>query len=140
VCISMCHRLQILYWNHEDCGVHCDLAHGPHGRCETCGHRAPAGMCRLTHAPLPEAGGCCHHDVALLQGWQVVTRVMLEPLGIGAGETVGDVLARWDVPHERGDQPGGAALVDPDQLALPATYGVGTETVGEEPFPWPVEV
>jgi hypothetical protein len=97
-------------------------------------------MCRLTHAPLPGTGGCCHHEVVLVQGWQVVTRAMLEPLGIGARETVADVLSRWHIPYERGDQPGEVALVDPDQLALPATYGVGTETVGEEPFPWPIEV
>jgi hypothetical protein len=102
-------------------------------------------MCRLTHAPLPEAGGCCHHNVALIRGWQVVTRAMLEPLGIGAGETEADVLIRWGVSAhlswDQVDRRGQVALIDPDQLAAPETaYGVGTETVGEEPFPWPVEV
>jgi hypothetical protein len=56
---------------------------------------------------------------------------------MGAGETEGDVLSRWDVPHDRLDRHGRVALVDPDRLALPETYGVGTETVGVEPFPWP---
>jgi hypothetical protein len=79
--------------------------------------------------------------VALIRGWQVVTRAILEPLGIGARETETDVLSRWGVSVHQVDRRGQAMLIDPDQLAAPETaYGVGTETVGEEPFPWPVEV
>jgi hypothetical protein len=121
--------------------MHCALARGPHARCETCCHRAQAGICRLTNAPLPEADGCCHHNVAMSRGWQVVTRAMLAPLGMGDRETEADVLSRWGVPVHQVDRHGRVVLIDPDRLALPETaYGVGTETVGEEPFPWPVEV
>ena len=136
MCITYCFRTGVLYWNHEDCGVHCDLARGPHGRCQTCIHRAPADTCRLTHMPLPEAGGCCHHNVPAAWRWQVVTRAMLEPLGMARGETVAQVLARWDVPYRPWDRQGRIALVDPSRLGLPeVAYGMGT--VGEEEFPWP---
>jgi hypothetical protein len=63
---------------------------------------------------------------------------MLEPLGIGPGETVADVLSRWDAPYEQLDERGLAVVVDPDALGIPAVYGIGTE-LEEESFPWPEE-
>lgn len=140
MCVTFCHRRSVLFWNHEDCAGHCNLAYGQHGRCESCRHWRGA-ICWLTNAPLPEAGGCCHHNVAPAWGWQVVTRAMLEPLGAGAEETVADVLSRWDAPHRCLDEQGLAVVVDPDTLGIPIiTYGVGTEAADEEPFPWPEEV
>jgi hypothetical protein len=135
MCVTFCHRTSVLYWNHDDCAGHCRLARGPHGRCRTCTHREEA-VCRLTRAPLPEAGGCCHHNVPAAWRWQVVTRAMLEPLGVTRGETPGQVLARWDAPYRALDRLGRVVLVDPGQLGVPeVAYGIGT--VGEDEFPWP---
>ena len=141
MCVTFCHRKNVLYWNHDDCAVHCPLADGPQGACETCRHHLQQGICWLTNAPLPESGGCCHHDVVPVQGWQVVTCEMLAPLGVANGEKATDVLARWDAPHRRLDHQGRVALVDPDELGIPeVAYGIGTEAIREEPFPWPEEV
>jgi hypothetical protein len=137
MCVTYCHRKRVLYWNHEDCADWgCELAEGPHESCETCRHWR-GRVCWLTNAPLPDSGGCCHHDVGAAQGLQVVTREMLEPLGIGPGETLADVLARWDAPYEQLDRRGEAVVVDPDMLGIPVVYGAGTESEGEEIFPWP---
>jgi len=46
-------------------------------------------------------------------------------LGLGANETVAEVLAGFDLPFQV-DQPGRAWL-DPAALSLPDTYGRGTE-------------
>jgi hypothetical protein len=68
--------------------------------------------------------------------WQVVTHAMLEPLGMVRGETVAQVLARWDAPYRALDRRGRVVLVDPGQLGVPeVAYGIGT--VGEDEFPWP---
>jgi hypothetical protein len=136
MCVSYCHRRNALYWNHEDCQPwDCSFARGPHGRCADCRHRC-GDFCWLTNAPLPESGGCCHHDVALAHGLQVVTREMVEPLGVLAGETPAEVLERTETRYQRGDN--GQVLVSPDELALPMlAYGVGSESVEEEAFEWP---
>jgi hypothetical protein len=135
MCVTYCHRRQVLYWNHEDCSSQtCPLVNGPHGRCDDCRHRR-GDICRLTNAPLPESGGCCHGNVALAQGLRVVTRTMLEPLGVGAEEMVAEVLERWGAPYEVNGR--GQVVVDPDELGIPTVYGLGAEAVGEEAFPWP---
>ena len=132
MCVTYCHRRRVLYWNHEDCD--CDLAQGPHGRCETCRH-CQAGICRATNAPLPEAGGCCHWGVELTRDWQVVTLAMLELLGVAPTETELGVLVRWDAPYHLQNS---RMWVAPGELGLPDVYGAGTETtgVGEEGWPW----
>ncbi len=135
MCVTFCHRRCILYWNHVSCEVEaCDLARGPHGRCETCRH-CQAGICRATNAPLPDAGGCCHWNVTLVQGRVEITLAMLELLGSGPEETMDQVLERWEVPH-RQLGPLVQVWIDPDELGIPAVYGMGTEMVGVEAWPW----
>jgi hypothetical protein len=134
MCVTFCHRRGVLYWNHASCAVEtCDLARGPHGRCETCRH-CQADICRATNAPLPD-GGCCHWNVALVQGRVEITPAMLELLGSGSGETMDQVLERWEVPHHQLG-PLVQVWIDPDELGIPAVYGMGTETVGVEAWPW----
>jgi len=139
MCVTFCHRRGVLYWNHASCEPQtCDLARGPHGRCETCLHRQ-AGICRATNAPLPDAGGCCHWNVALVQGRVEITPAILDLLGSGPGETMDQVLERWEVPHH---QLGHLVQVwiDPDELGVPEVYGIGTETVGTDVWIWPKEM
>ena len=132
MCITYCHRRSILYWNHEDCAAQCELARGPHGGCADCRHRQGA-LCGLTRAPLPGTG-CCHWNVVLVGGPQVVTPAMLELLGMADGETAADALARWDAPYQVDGSR--QVVVDPGRLGIPAVYGVGTESVGDEVWPW----
>jgi hypothetical protein len=138
MCVTYCHRKHVLYWDHEDCTEHCELAERPHRSCETCRNRRGT-VCWLTNAPLPESG-CCHHNVGAVHGLRVITRKMLEPLGIGTDETPAQVLTRWGAPYGQLDDRGLVVVVDPDRLGIPPVYGVGSETVRDEPFPWPEEV
>jgi hypothetical protein len=127
------HR-QWLYWNHDDCHpVICPVAAQNHGRCETCCHRHDV-RCGLTGAPLPEAGGCCHHNVVLVEQPQEVTRAMLEPLGITIEETELFILLRENIPYQL--QPDGSAWVEISSLAMPFTYGLGTDHLPDEELDW----
>ncbi len=171
MCVTFCHRRQVLFWNHQDCealasngndasapdlgqsplGVWleslssngnddpsaCDFAAGPHSRCEDCRHRRDEEEehhCSLTNAPLPECGGCCHHNVELVEGPQVVTRDMLAPLGLTWEVTEEFILLDLDVPYGRDWRK--QITVNPDDLGLPFTYGLSTEHMPEEEFDW----
>ena len=72
------------------------MADEDHGRCQTCRHRRD-GQCALTNAHLPEVGGCCHWNVALIEGPVPVTPAMVAPLA-GFFELTRKVLA--DFPHQ----------------------------------------
>lgn len=83
-------------------------------------------MCALTQAPLPTAGGCCHWNVDLVSGPQMVTLDMVTMLGVGANETVADVLDGFEVAYEVDET--GLVWVDPDDLSVPGSvYGQGTD-------------
>lgn len=132
MCVAFCHRRGALFWTHEDCPPeNCPVATEPHGRCETCRH-CLKGRCALTNAPLP-AGGCCHWNVTPVQDWQIVTREMLAPLGIGPDELDIALLKSLEVPYQLIDR---RPAVDPDSLSLPQTYGAGTEHQPEEVWDW----
>jgi hypothetical protein len=124
----------VLFWNHEDCDPReCELAAGPHGPCATCRHYQTS-VCALTNAPLPASGGCCQHDVAPVSGLLEVSWDMLAPLRIGPEEMVEQFLRDYDVPYRHGPQ--AEVMVDPDDLGLPQTFGLGTEHLAEEDFDW----
>lgn len=134
MCISYCMRQQWLYWNHDDCHpVICPVATQTHGHCETCRHRHD-GRCGLTAAPLPKSGGCCHHNVTLVEEEQEVTRVMLEPLGITIDETDIFILLRENVSYQL--KPDGSAWIEISSLAMPFTYGLGTDHLPDEILDW----
>ncbi len=134
MCVSFCHRKTVLFWNHESCDARdCPVAAGPHGDCATCRH-SRGGMCDLTRAPQPADGGCCHHNVAVVAGRVEVSWDMLAPLLIRPEELVEQFLRDYDVPFYRGPQ--ARVLVDPADLNLPRTYGIGTEAAGEEDMDW----
>ncbi len=135
MCVSFCHRREVLYWNHENCDGDCPIVSERHGRCEACRHRRQA-LCGLTNTPLPAGGGCCHFDVAIVSGEQEVTREMVEPLGIDKSELEAFVLARFDVEYTVGSR--GEVLVDPDLLPLPVEYGRGTDHQEDEVMDWSV--
>jgi hypothetical protein len=136
VCVSFCIKTSALFWNHEDCPAEsCSFASGPYGHCEDCRH-SQDGRCALTNAPLPateERGGCCHWNATPVQGWQIVTREMLAPLGIGPDELDVALLKSLEVPYRLLD---GQPAVDPASLGLPQIFGRGTEHQAEETLDW----
>jgi hypothetical protein len=77
---------------------------------------------------LPAQGGCCHFNVELVSGPQPVTREMLTMLGISRFEVERAILEGEDIPYHTDDQ--GGLWVDPDELGLPNTYGLGTDHAG----------
>jgi hypothetical protein len=138
MCITWCHQRQILYWNHDNCHpVDCPMVNAKHGQCEDCRHRLEVEgrvSCGLTRAELPEQGGCCHWNVAVTQGPQKVTRDTLVLLAVSpSGPEL--VLNVEDVPHRSGENED--VFVDPDELGLPYTYGLGTDHLLEEEMEWP---
>ncbi len=50
---------------------------------------------------------------------------MCDLLGMGANETVAEVLTGLDAPFETDAD--GQIRIDPDRLGLPETYGLGTD-------------
>ncbi len=116
----------------------CPKVNEDHGRCEGCRHRLEGedrALCGLTRAALPLQGGCCHWNVELTQGPQKVIRAMLLLIEVNPSEPVLEVLNLTDVPY-RSDQ-NGDLFVDPDDLPLPDTYGLGTDHLAEEVMDWP---
>lgn len=144
MCVSLCHRRKLLYFNHEDClPIDCEYAGGEHGRCADCTHRQ-GQVCGLTHDVLPPRGGCCHCNVPILSGDIAVTPEMVSLLDYRPGSRILDILAQNDVYYIK--QNIGPPIVNPDYLASPVTYGYGTEpslvvqpepvTTGWEDFIW----
>jgi hypothetical protein len=58
----------------------------------------------------------------------------LSPLRIGPDEMVEQILKCYEVPYAHGSR--SEVLIDPDDLGLPQTFGVGTEHLVEEDFDW----
>jgi hypothetical protein len=130
--VTFCNRQKMLFWNHADCHpAECELA-GQTAPCGSCRHRG--AVCALTNAPLPAQGGCCHWNIPLVAGRQEVTPRMLAILGLRPDETVEFVLQNLDVPYHCG--PRGETMIDPEELGLPLTYGLGTEHLPEMDFDW----
>lgn len=131
MCVTFCHRRRVLYFNHRDCAPRdCLYAGQVEGWCETCRWRQ-GELCGLTRQVLPATGGCCHWNVEVTQESQVVTPDLLVLLDVQPGEDLAAALAWWDVPYR---EQAGQVLVDPEELALPETYGLGTEQEDDEPF------
>lgn len=125
MCVTFCHRRNVLFWNHENCSSSvCEFAKGPHGRCASCVHNQGQN-CALTNAPLPDNAGCCHWNISLAVGRQIVTLAMVEPLGLNNADSLEADLIRLDTPLHRLTE---GIAVDPDELGLPTNvYGQGTE-------------
>jgi hypothetical protein len=61
-----------------------------------------------------------------VSGPQVVTLDMVTMLGVGANETVAEVLDGFEVAYEVDES--GQVYVDPDDLSMPGSvYGRGTD-------------
>lgn len=134
MCVTYCHRQRVLFWNHDTCSFEvCPVVGEEHGRCCSCRY-ARGQTCALTRVPLPTVGGCCHWNVNLVTGPQLVTPEMLAPLGIVGPEPIEAILAGLDAPYQR--DAAGQAWVDPDRLGLPEVYGVGTEELAPEVMDW----
>ena len=130
MCVSLCHKRQMLYFNHEDClPVQCPFT-VPMGRCTDCRHRR-GDLCGLTRAALPAASGCCHFNVALYAGDTLpATPETIALLGQRPGESIETTLDAYDVYYEVSGT--GVVSVPIDDLAIPDIYGQGTEP--EEEF------
>lgn len=137
MCVSFCCRTDRFFWNHFDCeSATCDRAAGPYPACASCLHRA-GGQCGLTRAPLPAGEtGCCHHNVTPPAAGQrvEVSRETLALLGLSPIETEEFALIREDIPYERDES--GRLWVELDGLALPLTFGLGTENPPAEEIDW----
>jgi hypothetical protein len=133
MCIAFCHKRRVLFFTHEDCPpLQCRWSNPAlWGRCGDCRHRRD-GRCGLTNAPLPvPGGGCCHWNVPLVDGKQVVgaEEVQLLP-AFGVDQAAVEVLDSYGVWYELDSD--GRPLVDPDELVLPLMYGRGSEPAGED--------
>jgi len=65
MCLQWCYIQGWLIDNDLPCGACPAYGRSPVAACVTCVHRregAHGPLCVLTHAPLPHAGGCCHHN------------------------------------------------------------------------------
>lgn len=110
MCVTLCSRRKILFWNHQDCTLDfCPIVREQHGSCQTCRHQRDDMTCALTNTPLPEAGGCCHWNVTPVEDSVRVTPVMVAPLA-GFFDRASNVLA--DIPHQVSD----------DTWVIPAAY------------------
>jgi len=123
MCISFCHRREVLFLNHEDCPPSCPHAWEEHGRCRDCRHRM-GDLCGLTRMPLPDAGGCCHFNVEVVTEPQRITRADVFQVPRWMGETVVEVLEEFGVPHRKDAR---GVLVDPARCVVPGIYGLGGE-------------
>ena len=133
MCLTFCHRREVLYWNHADCSYEfCPVVAETPRHCHSCRYRQ-GNICNLTRSPLPGQGGCCHWNVALVATPQPVTLEMLAPLGVGP-EPAAEVLASLDAPYEV--DAAGQVWVDPNRLGVPETYGLGTEDLAPEGLDW----
>ena len=128
MCVAWCHRRRTLYWDDENCPPwYCKFSLQYHGRCHDCGH-FDGRMCKLTRSVRSPEAGCCHFNVCLTTGKQIVTPQMLRMLGAHPSEDAQDVLQRLDTEFY---VDGGIVSVDPDELDVPPIYGIGTgHTVG----------
>jgi hypothetical protein len=132
VCVSFCHKRRVLFFTHEDCPpLQCRWTDPAlWGRCEDCryGHN---GRCGLTNIPLPvPGGGCCHRNVSLVGGEQVIgpEQVQLLP-AFGTGQTAAEILGSYGVSYDcDGD---GRPLIDPNELVLPVVYGRGSDPIAD---------
>lgn len=128
-----------MYWNHDPCSFEtCPFVAEEFKGCYSCRHRQPAGdICSLTRSRLPTTkgrGGCCHWNVELVTGLQMVTPETLAPLGIVGSEPVEELLVSLDAPYEL--DTAGQLWVDPDRLSVPEFYGLGTEELAPETLDW----
>ena len=124
MCLSYCYRTRRIFDNHLECQPQCcEHAQAEHPTCDTCGHRL-GDLCGLTRHPLPNPSGCCHWNVALINAPQQIDISALQMLGVGANETVSDVLTGFDVPYEIADD--GQVWLDLARLSLPDIFGRST--------------
>lgn len=135
MCIAFCHRRRLLFWDHEDCHpADCEFAKGPHGSCSSCLYQEN-GICLLTHAQLPVQRSCCHSNILLVQGARRVTQEMVGLLNLDANEHLAEALEERNVRYHL-DEVSDLVLVDPDNLPVPLTYGLGTDHLADERFDW----
>lgn len=126
MCLSYCHRRNVLWWNHASCrAADCAWAAGnfpEHWRCVSCPHRQ-GEQCGLTGMALPVRGGCCHFGVTRVHGQVVVPgRALNYVWRDGLAAELG-----WAGVNYEMDAAEGTVQLDVDELAAPFIYGEGTE-------------
>lgn len=142
MCLQWCHVRHILINNDFPCS-HCPstlrLDHSTRGGCDTCRHRHENGsaeFCRLTHADLPPARSCCHHNVNLDEGVVVITLptiapTLLEEMSVA---TVAEVFLESDTAPDVPLPDPNAVTVDLALFAIPAVYGIPSTEWKDVPF------
>lgn len=138
MCVSYCLRQGRLYWNHFDCEAQaCRSAGAEHPPCHGCHWRLEDSRCGLTSAPLPIGEtGCCHRDLLPPPDEAVieVTGETVAMLAVKPGASVEAALQGEGVPYRRDKT--SRIWVDLNELALPYTYGLGTEHLPAEVIDW----
>lgn len=128
MCVTWCHRLGLLYFNHFDCDRReCRFAGVEGEDCAGCRH-CRGSICGLTGAAHPW-GGCCHYNIERATGPQRVTAATVRLLYPGANELPGAVLDGFDLPY-RIDEAGEVWFDPAGAPGLPLVYGLGTEMYG----------
>ncbi len=126
MCTVFCHKREILYFSHEDCSlITCQFADpDEHGRCDDCQWQRN-GRCGLTNIPLTDVDdGCCHWNVGTDPAPRIVTLDMVTTLTWNRKRPLAEILDEQDVEFEAGPE---GIVINPDDLALPYVYGIGTD-------------
>lgn len=128
MCISYCHKRNLLYLNHYDCDhYNCDFAADDKlTSCDDCTH-AEGNTCRLTMNPLPLNRCCCHGNVPIPSNDEtdLITLDKVRLIASPFDTSIADVLDDYDVPFRINDN--GDIEIAINELALPKHYGYGAE-------------
>jgi hypothetical protein len=131
MCLQWCYVRGWIIDNDLPCAGCPAYGRSPAASCDSCTHRCDGErgpLCALTRLPLPDAGGCCHHNAAAGAGEPIIVAVddvTVAPWVLAAhrAATPAELLAGHHSAPEL-ELRGGRAWLRLDCLAVPFVYGV----------------